>query len=145
MISPTKDLEGVYYLLNHPSIKDWVFGDYVIDTIKPLIDDEENKFFLGDLGGCFFIKRAPDIYELHSFVLPAGRGRWARDNFMEVLGWMFANTPATRIVTMCPVNNRMAIGAARMCGFKKYDKVPEGWKQNGHSYDIDMYYLRKEA
>ncbi len=136
----------VNYLINHPEIKPWVCGNMegYLD-VMPLIQNTDNFFFTSDHGGCGLIKLQLGVYDLHSFVLPSGRGLWVKDNFERVKEWMFKNTDCIEITTMVPKNNRLALGAARMCKFKKYGILEKAWKFGSEIYDIDLYRLRKEV
>ncbi len=144
MLTPETDAIRINRLVNDPSIKPYVCGQIsgVLD-VTILVNNPKNIFFCGEHGGCGFIWMEEGQYELHSFVLPEGRGRWARDNFRLCLEWIWANTGATQIVTLCPQNNRPAIGAARICGFTKYATIPDAWLFDGLEYDIDSYVLYK--
>jgi hypothetical protein len=143
---PETTAHVVNFLINHPSIQPHVCGQLVgyLDA-TPLVQNPDNYFFTNEVGGCGFINLAPGRYELHSFALPSARGRWVKENFERVKEWMFNHTPCKEIVTLVPLNNRMALGAARICGFKKYDTMPNSWTFEGKSYDIDAYVLYKGA
>ncbi len=134
----------VNYLINHDEIKPWVCGEMVgtLDA-TPLIADRDNYFFTDTHGGCGLLNLGQGRYDLHSFVLPSGRGRWVKDNFERVKAWMFENTDCREIITMVPKNNRLALGAARFCGFKKYGSMEKAWKFGGEVFDIDLYVLYK--
>ena len=146
MLTPEKDAIKINRLINDPSIKPYVCGQItgVLD-VTILVNNPKNIFFCGEHGGCAFIWMEDEQYELHSFVLPEVRGRWTRDNFKLCRDWIWANTAAKRIVTLCPQNNRMAIGAARVAGFTKYATERDAWLFQGQKYDIDAYVLHKGA
>ncbi len=143
---PESTAHVVNFLINHPSIQPWVCGNLkgFLDA-KPLVNNTDNYFFTEEMGGCGLIKLSPHRWELHSFVLPSARGRWVKDNFERVKEWMFKNTPCTEIVTLCPLNNKMSIGAARMCKFSKCGTIEQAWTYNDQVFDIDMYILYKGA
>ena len=144
MMQPTEDPADVNKLINDPSIKPWVCGPITGYLDITVLMDDKNVFFAEDLGGVGFIFKDEKTYECHTFVLPEGRGKWARERFFQTLEWMFKHTEAEKIVTMCPVNNRMSIGAARMAGFKKYSTIPNSWVYEGKMYDMDAYVYFKE-
>lgn len=146
MLIPEVNADRINFLINHPDIRPWVCGDFVgVLDATPLVNNRENIFFTSTFGGCGFIKLKPYIYELHSFALPEGRGSWVKENFKLVKDWMFENTDAMEILTICPRVNRMAIGAARMVGFKKYATIENSWSHEGKIYDVDAYVLYKEV
>ena len=143
-LTPETDAVRINRLVNDPSIYPYVCGPLVgVLDATILVNNPKNIFFCGEFGGCGFIWMEDGQYELHSFCLPEGRGRWARDNFNLCRDWMWANTAATKIVTMVPQNNRMAQGAARICKFVKYATTAGVWLFEGNTYDIDSYVLYK--
>lgn len=144
-IAPSIDVDAINRLINDPSIKPWVCGDLggFLD-VSTLVDNPENLFFVAEFGGASLIKIKPKTYELHTFVLPEGRGRWAKQKLRYIFQWMFDHTDVEDIITLCPTNNRMAIGAARMSGFKKYGIIEQAWNHENIKYDIDCYIFKKE-
>lgn len=144
MLIPEVDAKRINEIINHESVRPWVAGDIKGNLDADiLVKNKANFFFVGEHGGSGFIKLKEGIYDLHSFVLPSGRGSWVKENFQRVRDWMFINTDAIAIVTLCPKNNRMAIGAARMCGFKKYATIERSWIHNGDIFDMDAYVVYK--
>ena len=144
MLAPETTPHVINYLINHPSIQPYVCGELAGQLdITVLLQNTDNIFFSDEVSGCGFIKLGPGRYELHSFSLPEGRGRQVKKGFEQVRDWMWSHTDCTEIVTMVPVNNRMARGAARMTGFKKYGTLEKAWKFGGEVFDIDLYVLYK--
>lgn len=145
MLIPEKDASRINELINDPSIRPWVAGDFIgILDATPFIKNPDNIFFVSEHGGVGFIKTYPHTYECHSFILPSGRGKWMKKNFVEVKEWIFSNTDATQIVTLCPKDNGMAIGAARICGFRKYSTLESLWKHNDNIHDMDAYIIYRD-
>lgn len=73
------DADRINALVNDPSIRPHVGGDGKswLD-LSAAVADEQNVFLLGEHGGFAFTWSAPRTYEVHTFILPAGRGKWAR-------------------------------------------------------------------
>lgn len=72
------DGERLNFLVNHPAIRPTAGGDgqsYI--DIGRFAEDPANHFLDEGRGGLFFHWCAPDTYEVHIFVLPEGRGKWA--------------------------------------------------------------------
>ncbi len=66
-------------MINHPSIRPFVgFADAGELDASPLIRPE-NLFPFGDHGGFALLWTAPFTAEVHTFILPEGRGKWARE------------------------------------------------------------------
>jgi hypothetical protein len=73
------DLDRLNYLINHKDIRPFIGGDGESELdFAPLMKDE-NYFLSGEHGGFFCQWTAPGTYEIHTFVLPEGRGPWAYD------------------------------------------------------------------
>lgn len=47
--------------------------------LSAAVGDIANHFLKGDFGGFAASWSAPRVYEVHTFILPEGRGQWARD------------------------------------------------------------------
>lgn len=78
MIARSFDADRINELVNHPAIRPFVGGD--IETVLDLtnaVQDDANHFLTGEHGGFACTWSAPLTYEIHTFVLPEGRGRWA--------------------------------------------------------------------
>lgn len=78
MITRTFDAERVNFLVNHPDIRPFIGGDpeYEID-LSAAVEDRNNFFLDGEHGGQSACWSAPFVYEIHTFILPEGRGLWA--------------------------------------------------------------------
>lgn len=78
MIERTYDADRINYLVNHPDIRPFVGGD----ISKPIdltsaIRDEANIFLNAEHGAFCCSWTAPQTYEVHTLILPCGRGKWA--------------------------------------------------------------------
>lgn len=74
----TFDVGRMNFFVNHPAVRPHVGGD----PAQPLdftdaIANHENHFLAGEHGGISAIWTAPRTFEIHTFVLPEGRGGWA--------------------------------------------------------------------
>lgn len=78
MITRSFEAERINRLVNDAAIRPFVGG--VIEQrldLSQAVADEGNWFLLGDHGGFAYILTAPRVYEVHTFVLTSGRGKWA--------------------------------------------------------------------
>lgn len=95
------DPARVNYLVNHPSIRPHIGGDGVsVMDLSEAVQNRDNVFLDGEHGGFAFIWTAPRTYEVHTFILPEGRGEWARDFADLARDWMgdnFADHLWTRV------------------------------------------------
>jgi len=78
MIERTYDANRLNYLVNHPEIRPFVGGDVTkpIDFTRAIADDA-NIFLNGDHGAFCCSWTGPGVYEVHTLILPDGRGKWA--------------------------------------------------------------------
>lgn len=101
MMQRSFDAARVNDLVNHPSIRPFVGGDgkSVID-LTAAVADRQNIFLLAKHGGFAFTWSAPRTYEVHTFILPEGRGPAALEAAWTARGWMeehFADHLWTRV------------------------------------------------
>lgn len=80
----TKDANAVNAVVNHPAIRPFVGEPEAGDLdLSPLMARPENLFPFGAHGGFALIWTAPHAREVHTFILPEGRGKWAREAARE--------------------------------------------------------------
>lgn len=80
MIKRTFDAQRVNYLVNHPEIRPFIGGDTTLELdLTQAVADPANHFLDGKHGGFAASWSAPAVFEIHTFILPEGRGGWARD------------------------------------------------------------------
>lgn len=66
-------------MVNHPAVRPFVgAADLGPVDLSPLVDRPEHLFPFGAHGGFALIWTAPATREVHTFMLPEGRGSWAR-------------------------------------------------------------------
>ena len=93
----TKDAKAVNAVVNHPAVRPFVGAADAGDIdLSPLLDRSENIFPFGNYGGFALIWTAPRTREVHTFILPEGRGKWARDAARE--GIEMARQCGTRLL-----------------------------------------------
>lgn len=100
MIARSFDAERINDLVNHPSIRPHVGGDLEVEIdLSAVVADDQNYFLMGEHGGFAYTWSAPHIYEVHTFILPDGRGRAAYHLARESLAFMgeIANLIWTRV------------------------------------------------
>ncbi len=113
------DAVRVNAVLNDYRVRPWVADEGEGDLdVSAGVADPRNVFLLGEHGGCFFIWLQPGVYEVHTAVLPAGRGAWVRALTETVVWWMFTQTDAYEILTRVPAGHIAAKTAAEAQGLK---------------------------
>ena len=109
--------------------------------ISPQVANRQNVLLCGSHGGFMYFKLMDGIYEVHSFVLPAGRGRWAFYAAMASIDWIFTRTDAFEVMTRIPVGHVAAAGLASKCGFRLEFAAPNGSKWRGMQRDVEVWSL----
>lgn len=89
MIERSFDADRINELVNHPTIRPYVGGDGKSHLdLTATVTNLQNYWLLGPHGGFGYIWTAPDTYEIHTFILPEGRGREAYRLAQESLKFM---------------------------------------------------------
>jgi hypothetical protein len=78
ILSRTQDAEHINAVINDPDVRPFVGAPEAgpLD-LAPVVERPEHWFLMGEHGGFALLWSAPRAYEVHTFVLPAGRGKWA--------------------------------------------------------------------
>jgi hypothetical protein len=101
MIQRCFDAGRINDLVNDPSIRPHIGGDPDAPLdLTAAVNDRMNVFLLGEHGGFAFTWSAPRTYEVHTFILPEGRGPEALELALTARGWMeehFADHLWTRV------------------------------------------------
>lgn len=75
MIERVCDPALVNGFANHPDIRPHVGGEGYLDLTG--VVREPNVFLFGEHGGFCLSWSAPETYEVHTLIVPEGRGEWA--------------------------------------------------------------------
>jgi len=134
------------YALIRKIITDPALYDHVSDDGSPSREDfqplqsEAIWYVLAwdkhELLGCFsFFPQNSVCYEVHTCLLPNSWGSRAHTAALQVREWMFAKSPAVRIVTNVPEDNRLALRFAKTAGMQQYGVNPKSYLKHGHLMD----------
>ena len=89
MMTRSHDPERLNELVNHPAVRPDVGGDGESHLdLAAVLADEQNVLLLGPAGGFLATWTAPETYEIHTFILPDGRGPQAFDLARQGKAWM---------------------------------------------------------
>jgi hypothetical protein len=89
MLVRSFDADLLNDLINHPTIRPHVGGDPTVCLdLSALVADDKNYALLGPHGGFFMTWTAPGTYEIHTFILPEGRGPQARELALDARAYM---------------------------------------------------------
>lgn len=114
------EASGINIILNHPEVRPWIadLAEGEID-LSMLVADQNNYLLMGEHGAFFLRLIMEGTYEAHAQVLPAGRGRWARNFTAAGLDWMFGRSNAWEIVARVPGGHIASQALVQGMGFRK--------------------------
>ena len=125
MLERTFDATRFNEIINDPSVRPYVAdeGDGVLDlSLRVAIVD--NVCLIGEHGAFLCFRYYPGCYEVHTQVLPSGRGAWAQAFALAGAQYMFTNTDCTELVTRVPERHLGALRLAVFAGFRHCFKTP---------------------
>lgn len=139
MLNRTFEPTRLNEIVNHPSIYPHVCGaiDGPLD-LTPLVKDVKNCVLIGEHGAFVYTPHQRGFLEVHSQVLPEGRGKWAMAAARESLRWMFTRTQALEVITRVAKGNYAALALAKACGLKPVMTVPKGWQTKAGPVDCTV-------
>jgi len=92
MIERTFDAARLNSIANHEAIRPFIGGDITVDIdLSNAVADHANIFLAGEHGAFAFSWTGPGVYEVHTMVLPDGRGPWAAAFALSARSWMADN------------------------------------------------------
>ena len=138
-----RSAERINMVLNHPVVRPYVadMGEGKID-ISHLVANESNVLLMGEHGGCLCFCPQPGIYEVHTQVLPSGRGAWALDFVRAGASWMFTHTDAYEIMTRVSHGHVAAKALTLAAGMKYEFTRDDGPSFKGKNPPCDIYSYR---
>lgn len=86
LLTLSRDSKAINAVVNHPEVRPHVGpAEWGEIDLAPLVEAERNLFPMGEHGGFALIWTAPHTREVHTFILPEGRGRWALDAARDMI------------------------------------------------------------
>ena len=148
-VAPTQDMREVHRIFTDPSV--WPFihddGAPAVDEWQPMEADCITYLAVrqdGELCGCLMLYPINHVlYELHSAMLPHARGEGSMETARQMLTWLWANTPATSLMTWVPAYNRPAAIAAKRAGFIERTRLPAAYLKDGTYHDLILFGVGK--
>ena len=129
-------------ILNHPAVRPDVadIGDGVIDMSEKIVGTE-NVCLVGEYGAFFCFKFFTGTYEVHTQILPEGRGVWAKQFAVAGAHYMFAATDCVEILTRVPDGHVAAAVLTRSMGFRAQFSTPPECLFRGRRVACTIYAL----
>jgi hypothetical protein len=134
--------EFINEVLNHPSIRPWVANGSEPIDVSDKVADKRNVLLMGPHGGSMAVFIQPGVYEVHTQILPDGRGRWAMEFLATALDWMMTRTPCYELLTRVPHGHKGAKMAAVLGGFKYEFTREKECRFMDRLVDVDIYSIR---
>jgi hypothetical protein len=130
-------------VLNHPAVRPDVadLGSGVLD-LSPVLANKNNILLMGQYGGCLCYCAQPGLYEVHTQVLPEGRGEWALAFVRAGARWMFTHTGAYEIMTRVSHGNVAAKALTIAAGMRHEFTRDDGPSFRGSNPPCDIYSYR---
>ena len=140
-IERTYDTSLIKQVMTDPAI--W---DFIADDGSPAPSDFEplnphGVIYLQAIQGCqlaglfLFVPQNLVSYEVHTCLLPEGRGAFGVEAAKAAARWMWQNTTAKRIFTNIPSYNRPARWFAKAAGMRQFGINPLSYQKDGQLYD----------
>jgi hypothetical protein len=109
------------------------------------VADKRNVFLAGEFGITIYNLVEDGIYEMHSRVLPEGRGKWSLGFAIASAAWMFSHPWVQTIICRVPRGNYACRALVRRgCG-QFESTLPEGWlDERGRPIPADVYSMTRE-
>lgn len=138
----TMDAERLNALANHPDVRPWLLGPDGPLDLSPFVLNPAVVCLEAEHGAFLLVPILPQVYELHTMWMKAGRGKAFFAHAAEMFRYVFTRTDALEIVTKVPDGNRAAAVASTVTGFR------ERFHRAGISFrslDAETWALRSEA
>lgn len=117
MLERSFDIARINEVVNHPAVRPFVGpGDEFADATV-LVENDKNWFLMGEHGGFCLEWKTPDMHEVHTFILPEGRGEWARDAAKAGIAFAVENGDKY-LCTLIPPGQRNVAAYARSMGMR---------------------------
>ena len=141
MVSKTNDLESVARIFNHPKVYRWISDDLSAPVYVP----DPSGFYVMNEEKTGVAKVEPftgTACMVHIAALPELWGK-TPEFVKEGAKWLFSNTRYTKIISVAPECNRLALRLGDACGFKREGKITNSFLKNWRLYDMIVFGLSK--
>jgi hypothetical protein len=124
----TMDAAFVNAVANDPTVRPLIGNpdDGPLD-FAAFLADPANVALTWEWGAFLFARHDPARYELHTLILPEGRGAGVLPAFADAARWVFTATDASELVTQVAGSNRAAGLMARRAGFRPIFEREGAW------------------
>ena len=124
LLTRATDASFLNEVCNDPTVRPFLHGRGSIDLTAE-IANADNVALQGEHGGMLMVQVVKGIFELHTNVLPDGRGPWALEMAHACMDWLFSRTNAIEVYTRVPAGNTAARALTMACGAKLEQKITQ--------------------
>lgn len=138
MLERSHDAARINAVVNHPEVRPHVGAPEIGELdLTELVERPEHWFLMGDHGGFMLSWSAPGVREVHTFVLPEGRGKWAENARAAMLD--YARDNGTQMLwTKIAEGDRHVIRYARQGGMQFTGDVLETFGKPYRIYRMEL-------
>lgn len=131
---PCRDAALINGFANHPDIRPHIGGKDTLD-LSAVTHDPHVALF-GEYGGFCLTWTAPHSYEIHTLILPEGRGAWAEDFARRAFNYMIFIAEADQLWTRVHPDARHTALFTRRMGLKLCGTVPTDFGDGPAIYNV---------
>lgn len=114
------DTARINEIMNDPDVKPWIAEETTgyIDMAWKISRPDIVTVLIGEFGSFTAYRLMPGVYEFHTQILAAGRGKWTFKFAEAAMRWIFSNSDAYEIFTRVPETHLGAKKAAEIMGLR---------------------------
>lgn len=138
MLDRSYDAERINVVVNDPEVRPFVGAIELGDVdLTSVVERPENWFLMGEHGGFGLVWSAPGVHEIHTFILPLGRGKWATKAAETMIAFARENGD-TMLWTKIPSKFKNVSIYARLMGMKTTDIVVKTFGEPYEVYKMEL-------
>jgi RimJ/RimL family protein N-acetyltransferase len=147
----SQDWPLIKSIVTHPKIWPMASDDFspAPEAWEPIQDERVLNVIARDadevLGLWILVPHTKVVWQVHTCLLPSGRGKRGRAAVLKAIEWVWANTECLRIITEVPLYNSAALLFALWAGMDKFGVNPKSFMKNGQLHDVVLLGISKEA
>jgi hypothetical protein len=143
------DLEFVQNILTHESIYENISDDMECnkDILAETALSNGNMLLISPNEFTIFLLSRINLItvEVHTCILPEGRGDIGIKAGKESIRWVFENTGYKKIISWVPSFNKQASLYAIECGFRREGVCKNSFQKDNIIFDMILYGIEKES
>lgn len=138
IVERSTDAGFINRVANHPDVRPFLHWPQDRDVdLTPYVQNPNNLLLQGEFGGMLIIQHLAGLYELHTQIIPEGRGAWALKMAHDCVEYLFTRTNAVEVFTRVPQGNVAALALTKACGARMEQRVLQNF--GGEMVQLDIY------